>query len=702
MGSLSGFLSRTWIQWLLAAVIFFAASLFYMGGALTNCSSSSTALFSDSSGGLAWTQWANGNRLSWGYTHETNYPIGESTNKPQDIASQAIYVPYRFFSWLTTPTCGLNLIVLLGFMSCGLAMFGLVRWLFKKTSIALYAGYAAAFVPYHLLKAEAHVTYVNSAVFIGIVWAYLWFISRPSYLRISLISVLTALAWYMDGYFILLAAALSAALLALVLFKDLPWQKGFQRQIAAIGRKILANFKKYWKYYLWFSVLLFLLSLPILSYDLSNGGEIHKSLNEARGEIRYQAKVYSARPAEYLLPSYNNAFVPDSYKRWRLIHQHGSNPTEDTLYVGLSVAVLAAAAVVLAFRKEKRGIELRPNIRYFYVVALSSALVIILALLSLPPTVTILGHDINTPTNYIVDLTSFWRVFARFFLVIDPLVILLASAGLFAISNKWPAWKRTVLVLFFGAILFLEYLPAPRQHVNNLYKSSPALYQMMSTDKSIKAVADYPLDNLAYSPLTFTFQQVYQRPLIDPNSLDIVDGPFIQSITGLRDPQTLCTLKAEGANLLVSAGNDLSDMGLKQYLPPDGSGASLGVPTLYSYRLDSAAACPDVLAPSSGFDKSVVDSKLISHHVIHSVGALAVLSTKNRQEPSGRYQVGFDVVSLSGRSERLSLSQNGSVIWQGIVPINPIHISETVSGQGDIKLKTSATLDITNLSAAPQ
>jgi len=188
LSSVKGRLSQTWVEWLLAVVFFFAISLFYMGPSITSCSTTTSVFNSDSTGGLAWFQWASGNHLSWGHTDKSNYPVGENLNRPRFISSQAFDIPYRFFSTLTTPICGLNLMILLAYMSTALLMFGLVRWLFKRTAIAYFAGYGAAFVPFHQFKAQSHIVYMYGSVFIAIIWAYLWFMKRPSLAKASLLA----------------------------------------------------------------------------------------------------------------------------------------------------------------------------------------------------------------------------------------------------------------------------------------------------------------------------------------------------------------------------------------------------------------------------------------------------------------------------------------------------------------------------------
>lgn len=701
MSWLKTFANKSLIHWLLAAVILFAAAFMYMGPALTHCSQTSTALFSDSSGGMAWDQWASGNGLSWGYTHETNYPIGEQLERPQYITSEALYIPYRLLSHMTTPICGLNLIVLTGYMSVGLVMFGLVRWLFGRTSIALLAGYAAAFVPYHQIKSEAHVIYVNSAIFIGIIWAYLWFAQRPSYKRISLLAILAAWAMYMDGYYILLSGILVSTLLIIGLFKP----NAEKRAVSFwrfLGASLKQNIAQLWRQYVWLGAIVLVLTAPIIDSQLRHGSEIKQSLTEARETIQVDALAYGARPAEYLLPPFDSWFMPTGYGHWRLVHQHGSNPTEDTLYVGLTIALLALISVLALSRRETRRIEIKKGLSYAFVVSLLALTAIAGFLLSLPPRLTIWKYGVTMPTDLFIKITSFWRVFARLFLIIDPLLIVLAASALFLASRNLSRLKFWLLIVICSGLVFAEYLSSPLRFTSNLSSASPPTYQSLAKDQSVKVVAEYPMTQLGYSPFTFTFQQLYKKPLINPNDVKTVQGPFIQAIAGLNDPQTVGALKAAGADLIISAGNPAEGAGLTVYQPPDDSGASMGIPTIYSYRISSSAlSLPVVLAPESGFDQATIDSRLISHHVIHGPAVLEVLTTTTESRPSGSYQISFDTASLSGKPEQLNLSQGGKVIWRGSIPVQTTHVSVPVNGQDPVNLSPSSSLDVSAMQAAP-
>ena len=93
-------------------------------------------------------------------------------------------------------------------------MFAFVRWLTRRNSIALLAGYAFAFTPYLQIKTGVHPSYVYEGLFVGIIWLFLMFWKRPRPALAVWMAVLTALTFYWDAYFVLIAGILWAGLLA--------------------------------------------------------------------------------------------------------------------------------------------------------------------------------------------------------------------------------------------------------------------------------------------------------------------------------------------------------------------------------------------------------------------------------------------------------------------------------------------------------
>lgn len=689
-------LSKTWVQWTLATVFFLLLSFLYMGHAVTQCSTSTVALNSDSSGGLAWFQWAGGNDLSWGYSYKTNFPAGESLARPQFITSEIFIFVYKIMASISTPICGLNLMVLLGYMSTGLMMFGLMKWLFKRFDIAIFAGFAAAFVPYHQLKAQSHIVYVFGSIFIGLIWSYLWFMSRPSYRRAAVLGLVSSIGFYFDGYYVLISAILIACLYSSSFLFDL-YKIVDQKKRRKIAHEALARLR-----YLCLSIgILFVLLLPIIHVQMTQGDTLKRSFAAARGDIKIETIEYGARPIEFVVPSFNNPILPTSYQNWRLSakQQHYSNPSENTLYVGYTVLILAVLAVAFMFKKRERRLAFR-NISYRRLVLTLLLPLVALVLFSMPSRFSLLGHLAYMPTRVLIKLTSNWRVMARLFLAIDPILIVLASLGLYAVTKNWKKIWSGLLILLCTTILFFEYLPPNFSLAGDLYKDSPAIYKRLAADSTVKTVAEYPITDFRYSPTIFTFQQMDNKTLLNSNDASIARGPFDTGISGLNDVQTIGALKALGIDVVTSYGLNPRNDKLAVYYPASDNNKG-GIPTIYSYRI-SSSVMPEsyVLLAEDGFDYFSVDNNLISHRVLVKDGTLIV-------QPLGKapalnfYAVGFDAQSIcaAGASTHLKISQNGKVYWEGDIT-NAIQRINFTTPKGIINLSTTCAIDITNMHAS--
>lgn len=669
-------LHKTWAQWAVAVLVFFSISLFYMGPAITSCSTTTTAFNSDSTGGLAWFQWASGNHLGWGHTNKSNYPAGEAINRPQFIASEAFNAPYRVLSTLTTPICGLNLMLLLGYMSSALLMFGLIKWLFGRSAIAYFAGYAAAFVPFHQLKAQSHVVYASGAIFVAIIWAYLWLLQKPSLKRASLLAAVSAAGFYFDGYFVLLTAVLLGCLLFFWLAPEL--LRNFRKFIKSQGRMLF-----------WLASLLIILTLPVLYAEAKHGGQISSTLAAVRSPIRIEQKIYGARPVEFLLPSYNNPLLPTSYANWRIAHDHGSNPSEDTLYVGYTIAALALVGLIGALHKKSKDLKLKENLSYRRLVGISSGSILILVLFSLPYKYSL--------ARVLIKLTDNWRVLSRFFLVIDPLLIILAAAGIYFLVKKWPRYLYLGFVGLLGGLLFCEYLASPLRPHGDLYQDSPQVYQTIAKDNSVKVIAEYPMIDLATEPSTFTYAQVHGKNLINANDSNLGRNSFHTAIAGLHDKQSIGVLKARGVDLITTLGFDESfNPSLVSYYTPNPATPHKG-PLVFAYRISNdVQSRPAVLETNSGFSALSVDPKLISHRVLLTNGSMGIQNIGSGNLAS-QYNVAFSVEALQPSAVKLTITQNKKVLWDG--QITETQIEFTAAGNQPIYLTTSGPLDVTNMEA---
>ena len=668
-----------------------------MGSAINNCSTTSTALGSDSTGGFGWVQWAGGNDMSWGFTNKSNYPFGESLGKPQFVTSSIFIFIYKLFSVFSTPICGLNLMVLLGYMSTALVMFGFVKWLLKRFDIALFAGYAAAFVPFHLLKSESHINYIYGSIFIGIVWAYLWMLEKPSYRRASLFAAVSSIGFYFDGYYIFMCGVLIVGL----------FMSSFAYDIIKIllnsksAKVLIKNAKVRLKFLLVSSVLLAVLLLPILITFKLHGTEIQQSLSSVRSNIKVETLIYGVRPLEFVLPSYNNPLMPDTYPGWRATKLHGSNFSESTLFVGFTVLIMATVSIIYLMSRKHRRLQFR-GMSYLQLVATTLFVTIFCLSLSVPAYFIMFKHHIPTPVYFFVKLTANWRVLSRLFLAIDPLFIILASLGLYVLTQKRHVAVRVGAVVLCFVALFFEYLPAPLHPSGDLYKSVPPIYEKISRDDSVKIVAEYPLADFSYTPGIFTYQPVHKKTLVNANDGSISKGPFDASIAGLNDIQTLGVLKHLKVDTIISHGAEQNTPNLTLYLEDlkkNADGSNFLAASSFAYRItESVKPRNTVLVIEKGYDYLSLDNKQVSHRIIITEAQMQSRSL-NKASQTPKYHIMFDANSICPTSAKVSVIQNEDVLWSGLVGSMPTAVDANITGP-DFKVRTElCSVDITNLSS---
>jgi len=645
-------------------------------------------------------QWAGGNDLTWDQTNKSNYPNGETIEKPQFITSSILIGIYKVFATLSTPICGINLLVLLGYMSTALLMFGLVRWLLKRIDIALFAGFAAAFVPFHLLKSQSHINYIYGSIFIALMWAYLWYMSKPSYKRAALLGLVSSLGFYFDGYFILFSALVIGALYSssfIVDFLNIAYKKEDRSRIFKDGLTRL-------KHLSFAVIVLVLLLVPILAVYRSSSDAIEQSLANSRSNIFTETQTYGARPIEFILPSYQSAFTPDSYQNWRATKLHGSNYSESTLYIGFTLILLAITSIAsLIYRKYRR--EKLRGMPYIYLVFTFAFVFLGCFFMSLPATVYLFGHDIKTPVYLLATLTENWRVLSRLFLAMHPAVVILASLGLYILTKNQKRTVQLGIVAVCSALLFLEYLPSPINSSSNLNINAPAIYKQLRADPSVKLVAEYPLADFTYTPEIFTFQPIHNKVLLNANDSSISKGPFRASIAGLNDIQTPGALQALNIDLVITRGFSSSNPGLtsKYNLQPvRNKEGEINLPaSIFAYKInDSVLPRKSLLMITKGYESLSVDTEQISHRYITSEGTFKVFNMPSTRHPK-EYSVSFDIGSACPTDARIYVSQSDNLLWSGNVAESPTRISLAVGNKPFTVKTTRCSVDITNMSANP-
>jgi hypothetical protein len=449
-----------------------------------------------------------------GTLHDLSAPEGLAVPWIRGLASLPSALLLYVLALMFGPVAAYNIFAVLAYPLTGLATFLLARKLSGSVWAAAIAGWAFAFYPYAVINGQGHYEFAHGWVLVVAVWRALVLIERPSMRNGVLAGAATVFAMAWTPYFILLAGVASTTLIAGGLIST------FRRR-AEVRRKLAP-------YIIAISVVLaYLVSFYAL---LSKHAEAGQGLRTHSVE---ELNAFSARPYEYLVPPAGHPLVGSKTGPWLQDHLHGSNPTESTLYLGLSVLALASVAVVAAVRR-----SLDPTARR--TVFLIASVGLLAAWASAPPEGVFLGQTLPFPSKLITHVTSTWRVYAR--LVVDVMlaVALLAAIGLGVVIRGRTPWIRALILgITAFTVVRLDMWPHP-QGVNPT-GSVPIYARLAQLPPGI--VAAYPLTGIDTYGEMFD-QQWYDKPML--NGFE-ADSPAEQRARQLADPGRPGTARALAA-----------------------------------------------------------------------------------------------------------------------------------------------------------
>jgi hypothetical protein len=320
------------------------------------------------------------------------------------------------------PIAATGIYVLAGFTLSGLAMFLLVRRLTGHAGVAFVAGFAYAFFPFVVVKGQGHIDYVHGWVLVVAAWRMLELMERPTVRNGIWVGLALVLAFAWTPYHIIFGAVMLAGVGAVALV--LAIRRNLVRP-TIVALAIGAAIGLAWP-------------AGMALVDRASPG------TEIRAHTIREAVAFSARAAEYVVPTAQHPLFGDPASDYRSSHLHGSNASENTLYVGISVLLLALVGLVAAIRRG--GTQRR--------LALAAAgLVVAGFAASAPPEVDLLGVTFPTTTKLLFEITSTWRVFSRLVVVVMLGLVLLASLGMLAIvRNRTPRVQLAVLTALLALV----------------------------------------------------------------------------------------------------------------------------------------------------------------------------------------------------------------------------------------------------------
>ncbi len=328
------------------------------------------------------------------------------------------------------PVGAWNAFLLLGMLGTGMAMFALLGRLGCTFTASLFGAYVLAFAPFALERAYAgHLGLLQNWVLVAVVAALFRLRQRRSLAAAALVGLGIALAFYDSAYPGLLAAFTTLVFLIVELARA-PARRERLRSVVLGGTAYFVT-----------GIAL----VPILVLYA-------RERTDVQGTTSHQAAdfyTYAAALAAYLVPSPRNPLF-----HWvRGIHP--GSLTEETLFYGYTTLALAVVAVVLLRRRDDwlRSTETRWWSAVFMIVLVPAAL-----LMSLAPTRKIGPVSVPMPSSLLGHVTSFWRVYSRFGVLVGLGLAVLAALALTALAGR-PGRGRRLLAPAALAVVVLELLP---------------------------------------------------------------------------------------------------------------------------------------------------------------------------------------------------------------------------------------------------
>lgn len=338
----------------------------------------------------------------------------------------------RALAALVPPVSAYNLVVLLTFPLA--AVFG---WLLafavtRSTLASAVAGLAFAFSPFHLAQAayHPHIAQVQwIPLFLLALWRCLHGITAG---RAATLVVAIALVTLSNFYAGLMAAALVPALVPLFWLSPSP--DGGVR-----SRRDLV---------LTTALLLAVATSALLAAGLLVPGLLDRTPSVERAELfRFGARWWA-----YLVPPVEHPLLGGVARSiWARV-DIGDGLLEQQLYLGVGLLVPAAVAIVAWLRGRRAG---------GVAAAPALAAVAALALLcGLAPEHDVAGWRVSSPSALLYELAPMFRAYARFGVVVQLMVAVLAGIGAHQLwhSRRGSARGLVVVLLLLTAV---EYAPWP-------------------------------------------------------------------------------------------------------------------------------------------------------------------------------------------------------------------------------------------------
>jgi hypothetical protein len=394
-------------------------------------------------------------------------PEGVYISTAVQVANAIIPGTIWLLHYLVGLTAAENIFLLSGFVLTGFAVYFLLDRLGLHPLAGIYAGYVVAFNPWMIERAYAgHHGYMQAWVFPLLIATLLYVHRSHSVLAAATAGAALTLTFYESSYYGLLAALVFGVFMLVDFIQQATWRDrlwSFTLLDVAAAAAIVTF-------------------LPALVAWRGDKQAVSSSVTNPVSQLQNGG----ASLASYVLPWWRNPalggitthFDPQIAAKW-------ADNNTNTLYVGWSLIALAAVGAVLVIRRHAETTR-TPTLRFFLVCSL--ILIPAAFLCSLKRKTSVLGIEVPMPAYFIGHVTTFWRIFARFGVLVTFGSAMLAALALTVAIRRFRRGRLIALVAL--ALIAFEYT-AGFPHV---YRFSPQpAWAVWLRAQPAGIVANYPL-----------------------------------------------------------------------------------------------------------------------------------------------------------------------------------------------------------------
>jgi hypothetical protein len=468
-------------------------------------------------------------------------------------APEGLRVDYAFFvaTWPVTllmylgsvafgAVVAMNLLVLGAFVVTGVSTFLLVRWLTDSATAGAIAGAALAFQSGQIFNAVSAPDFAHLWVLALLVWRMFVLRDRPTRANGLWAGAATVVAASWNPYYLLIGPVVFSALAVGNL--TTAWRRGQLRE--QIGG-------------LMWSLLPLAAAATLYAVVISSAGRAG-----VRKHPLSEIYLYSARPGEYLDPPNDDWLLGWLHVPWTRagVTTH--------FYLGLTLVVLAGVGVAAAIWSR--------SARARRADALSLTLVGITAIVwSGPPTAAVGSLNVRLPAWFVGQLTTTWRIYGRFGIVVTFATCVLAGLGIAWLTQRGPLVLRWAVIAGIALLVFVDLRSPAGANYATISLTEPPIYAELRAQPA-GAVAEYPI-----LPHDFgAYDQLYRQ---DFHHRRLLNGYAENSPAEAR---ALTLTRLDDATALRLAQLGIRYVMLDTALPPDSALPAPGTPTA-RYRLIS-------------------------------------------------------------------------------------------------------------------